>query len=92
MRLVNKNVERKGDQLKVSALFKDHMRRPVVVRATTERGEGSALNSCVMEGSVRDVTGTMYSLAEIAWSMGWRPKGLAGTLARVVETYKEPAE
>ena len=92
MRLVNKNIERKGDQLKVSALFRDHMRRPVTVHATTDRGEGNEINSCVMEGSVRDVTGTMFSLAEIAWDMGWRPKGLAGTLARVIETYKEPTE
>jgi hypothetical protein len=32
----------------------------------------------------------MSGLADIAWDMGWRPGGLSGSLARVVETYKIP--
>ncbi len=43
-----------------------------------------------MTGDVKDVKGTLDGIAEIAWAQGWRPRGLAATLARQVETFKIP--
>ena len=90
MKLSSHKVERNGDKLTVRASLKTHMRQPCNVTITMKSGENYVEDEPVMTGDVRDVSGTLNALAEIAWEQGWRPRGLMGTVARIVETYKEP--
>jgi hypothetical protein len=90
MKMHSGTLERSGDRLKLKGSFTDNLRRPANVKITVERGSHVSPDDVVMEGEVRDVSGTLYALAELAWKDGWRPRGLIGTVARVVETYKEP--
>jgi len=48
------------------------------------------MDTTLITGDVKDVTGTLNAIAEIAWAQGWRPRGLAATLARQVEAFKIP--
>ena len=44
----------------------------------------------LIEGDTKQVTDVLFAIAETAWSMGWRPRGLAGTLAQVCTSFKIP--
>ena len=90
MKLIKKSVERVGDKLTVHARFKSHMRTPVDVKLTLSSGDTFSGDDVLITGDVRDVSGVLNAIAEIAWSQGWRPRGIIGSVARHVETYIEP--
>jgi hypothetical protein len=89
MKRIEHETSRRGDRVEVKGLFRDNFKRPASVSITTSTHE-TPMSRPVIEGDVRDVTTTMFSLAEIAWDMGWRPAGLGPTLAAVVERFKLP--
>lgn len=91
MKLTKKNIERKGDVVRVTTDWVDRQRRPAGVNITITKGM-EVTNDVLMEGNVTDVDGIMNSIAQMAWERGWRPRGLMGAVARFVEVYKIPPE
>ena len=89
MKLSSHRVDRVGDKLTVRAQFRSQMRQPVALKLTTSPADPLD-NDVLMSGDVREVSGALNAIAEIAWSQGWRPRGLMGMVARAIETYKEP--
>ena len=41
-----------------------------------------------MDGDVKDVHGVLFGCAQIAWSLGWRPKGLMPAVMNLLTTFK----
>jgi len=90
MKRVQHEVERLGnDKLKIKALFRDNFKRPAHVAISRSVSEAQTPSE-VIHGDVKEVTDIMYSLAEIAWEMGWRPQGLAPVVGMVIQQYKLP--
>jgi len=93
MKLKSHKVSRQGTNTTISGRWVDAMRREAGVKISLERGslapEGE---SQIMTGDVKDVNGVLYSLADVAWEQGWRPRGLMGRLAYLVESYKLPRQ
>jgi len=86
---------RQNDKTILSAQWRDGQKRPAAVEIKLLKGEMAPLPDQVpdmLEGDVKDVTGVMFGLADIAWSMGWRPRGLMGTVAHTIEAYKLPPD
>lgn len=92
MKLLNHKIERKGDKVSLSGRWRDELRRPASVSLHFERGNASLTEAetPIAEGEVKDVTGALFALADIAWEMGWRPRGLMGKVAHTIESYKLP--
>ncbi len=42
----------------------------------------------MMDGDVKDVHGILFGCAQIAWSLGWRPKGLLPKVMEVLTSFK----
>ncbi|MQB00184.1 MAG: hypothetical protein GEU78_07820 [Actinobacteria bacterium] len=92
MKLLSHSVARRGDELSVHGSFRDGMKRRAGVKIVIEKGQEITGETPVISGEIRDVHGVLNGFAEIAWLLGWRPRGLMGSLARQVETYKIPPE
>jgi hypothetical protein len=95
MKLLSHSVARRGDELSVHGSFRDGMKRRAGVKIVIEKGGDTnpyTGETPVISGEIRDVHGILNGFAEIAWTLGWRPRGLMGSLARQVETYKIPPE
>ena len=90
MKLRSHRLNRTGDRTILHARWTDRMKRPANVKLVFERGLEDFSDVPAADGDIKDVSGALFGFAEIAWSMGWRPRGLMGNLARYVETYKEP--
>ena len=74
----------------VTAVFNNQMRQPQQVRITRTPLESLATVEPLFEGEAAEVYHLFEGLAEIAWEMGWRPKGLANLLGHVVTEFKLP--
>ena len=90
MKLREHLADRKLDVLTIQSKFTDHMRRPRSVKLVLQPVEAGSMDNVLISGDIKDVKGTIDGIAEIAWAQGWRPRGLAGILARQVETFKIP--
>lgn len=91
MKLSGYSSERTGDQVKITGTFRDAMRNPAGVKVVFEKGAENP-SPIIASGNVRDVHGAIFAFADIAWGLGWRPRGLMGATARLIETYKLPPE
>lgn len=83
-----------GENLAVRGLWRDRFKREAHVKIVEEPlpvGSAPAVGT-IIEGERDQVQNTMFGLAEIAWDMGWRPKGLDLVLARVVKIYELPKD
>jgi len=91
MYLVNHRHTQDADRAKVCATWKNrfHQSAAVFLNATTPAGEATQ-ETVLIEGSVKDVHGALYGCAEIAWSMGWRPRGLMPMLLAFIQGFKIP--
>jgi hypothetical protein len=89
MKLIEHEVERTGEKVRLKASFRDRFRQPATVSVRAERAESPTMR-VVHEGDAKEVFDTMAAFAEIAWGMGWRPAGLGPTLAAVVDRFKLP--
>lgn len=91
MKLRKSHTTREGPRTKVYATFTNRFRVPasLEIKWNTEAYEAT---KPILDDDTVEVAGLLNGLAEIAWANGWRPRGLAGTLVRVVETYREPSD
>lgn len=80
-----------GDRMKIFARWTTPMRQPgqVLIQIGASPDTGPVL---MIDGETADVFHTFEGLGEIAWEMGWRPKGLSNAVASVVAGYKVPVE
>lgn len=92
MKLRSHKTARRGDKITHSAVWVDKMKRPAAVRLVLEKGNDVDSDQPLVEGDITDVNGVLYGLADIAWSNGWRPRGLIGKLATEIEKYIIPKE
>tara|TARA_R110000851_G_scaffold111324_7_gene234556 strand:- start:1466 stop:1747 length:282 start_codon:yes stop_codon:yes gene_type:complete len=82
-------IKKGGAKVLIEAEWSNHLRQPAVV--SIEYGPASdAGPKKLIEGDTKQVTDVLFAIAETAWSMGWRPRGLAGTLAQVCTSFKIP--
>lgn len=79
-----------GGNVAVRAVWTNQMRVPKTLAIVAEESPTGALET-LTEGDAGDVFNTLSGMAEIAWNMGWRPAGLANTVAGVVAAYRLPA-
>ena len=71
----------------VESAWTNQMREAVHVHLTAEKTpEKGAL--VLYDAEEADVFHTFSGLAEIAWEMGWRPKGLGEFLGVVIKEFK----
>ena len=92
MKLVQyKKQQLPGGNLRVTATHRDQMRRPVNVEIQLDLGE-NAIDSEVtlVEGEAAEVASMFFGFADIAWDMGWRPRGMLAALPQFVQGYKLP--
>lgn len=95
MKLLKHTAERRGNsEVVIKATWRDHMRRPAKVTMTFGPLENSNEpgQQTLVEGDVKQVTDTLFAVAEMAWGMGWRPRGFPGALAQYALAYKIPPE
>ena len=89
MKLLAHSKSRSQDNLTIRAHLRDRFRLPAALKLSIVGEEQAALDSVLMRGDIRDVTGSINAVAEIAWANGWRPRGLMASVARQIETFKE---
>lgn len=92
MKRIEHEVERTADRVTIKAVWADKMRnrRNVTVSISAAQDQRTSIVPAMLTGDVRDVSGVLNGIAQIAWDQGWRPAGLGATLAAVVERFKEP--
>ena len=82
-----------NDQMRVTARWTDKMRRPAKVTVDYDLLQQSSPDEqLVIEGDVKEVIDSVHAVAELAWSMGWRPRGFPGALAAFAQHYKLPPQ
>lgn len=94
MKLHDYKADRRGnDSVRLSATWTDHMRRPAEVKITYGPLQfPTAEPQLLVEGDTKQTTDVLFAVAEMAWEMGWRPRGMAGFLAQIVNSYKIPKD
>lgn len=94
MKLVTHEIQKQQNgTVAVKAQWRDQMRRPANVEIVTKVGDlaSDGVNTLVA-GDAEDVAKTLFAMAEIAWGMGWRPRGLMGSVAQFIQGFKLPPE
>lgn len=93
MKMLSSSVERNGDNFTVRAAFRNRKREPVDVKLfTAKSNEPAGIQRDLWSGDVAEVMGLFGGIAEIAWKMGWRPRGLEGGVAHFVKKFNIPPE
>lgn len=95
MKLLKHTAEKRGSSdVVIRASWRDHMRRPARVSMTFGPLESGSVNEpeLLVEGDTKQVTDILFAVAEMAWGMGWRPRGFPGALAQFALGYKIPPE
>ena len=77
--------------VRVSAQWRDQMRNPLNVEIVIKRGTLAQDGARTLaEGDAGDIAKMMGEFANIAWEMGWRPRGLLASLPAFVQAFKLP--
>jgi len=92
MKLKAHKVSRTGDTVTLETKWRDAMKRGAAIKLSLSRNVEDDYSEPAMVGDVRDVHGVLFGLAEVAWGLGWRPRGLMGRAAHLIESYKIPPE
>lgn len=87
MKRVKSEIERKGDQTKVKALFRTKWKKPGHVEIVLKAQDDPSLGT-VIEGDSKEINDVLGALAEIAWDNGWRPPGLVPMMAHLISNFK----
>lgn len=90
MKLKAYQVSTKGEVTQVEADWHNQMRQPVGVEVAIV-SQGRTPHT-VLKGDRVQSYEALAGLAEIAWSMGWRPRGFPGFISAAVAGYKIPKE
>ena len=85
MYLKNFTTEQTADRAVIRCSWRDRFHKPIGLRV--EKGD-EVQGDIVMDGDVKDVHGVLFGLANIAWSLGWRPKGLIASIMNLLTTFK----
>lgn len=83
---------KKGSRVAIHTKWTDQMRRPTMVEIRYDKNNHNEDEVPMIQGEPGDVSYILNGIAEIAWENGWRPRGLSGTVAAVIQNYREPAE
>jgi len=92
MKMKNGKLVREGDKTTVYGTFKDRMRRPANVKLDVRYGPELEPDDKIYTGPSDETADVLFCLADIAWSAGWRPRGLMGKAAQLIETYHIPPD
>ena len=94
MKKIKHNIQRVGDNQTVVAAWRTRMRTPATVKIDSGKApDGVAYHEdTLIHGDAAEVFDTLSGIAEIAWEMGWRPRGLDAVVSGVVKSYKIPTE
>ena len=90
MKLLTHSATRKGDIATVLASWQSRTRQGAAVNLALLKGtDGYPVDAAVaaqplIQADIVDVQGTMFGIAKIAWSWGWRPAGLQQALLDLV--------
>ncbi len=94
MKLISHNAKRKGnDVVEVNAKWISRTRQGAAVGVTLIKGEdGRPVDDAVaaiplIQGDIKDVQGTMFGIAQIAWSWGWRPAGFEAAVMQLIRDH-----
>ena len=92
MYLVNHRTEQTADRAKIYADWKSRFHQPagVEINVSTNSERITAGHSVLLDGDTKDVHGVLFGCAEIAWGLGWRPRGLMPLLMAFVQGFKIP--
>ena len=94
MKLLGHRIEKRpGDTVAIHMNLRDRMRRPVGVEITCKNDTApfGTLTAPVVDGmDSHEAFGLLSAFAEVAWDMGWRPRGLEAAMAGRVRGYKIP--
>ncbi len=90
MYLVNHSFKQNADRIKVFADWRTRFHKPAAVWVSVGEpsGLGAPDNTLLIDGPVKDVHGALFGCAEIAWSLGWRPRGLMPSLMAFIQGFK----
>jgi hypothetical protein len=72
------------------ATWTDQMKRPTLVSIKVDKNNANEDNEPLISGDPVDISYVLNGLAQIAWECGWRPSGLANSVAGLISNYKEP--
>lgn len=89
--MVKSSVDKKGAKTVFKGAWRDHMRRPRVLKITVEDAVDLEPQVVFETEQPQHMFQLFASIAELAWSMGWRPRGLSGVVKQLIDNYKEPA-
>jgi hypothetical protein len=95
MKLKNHRIMRGNhNRLHIEAQWTDKMRRPAQVQIRLFKSDNASTlpSEVLIDDDVKEGTDVVFALAEIAWELGWRPRGLAGTVAGMIANFKIPPE
>lgn len=90
MKLQGHKTTRTGDHVVVNARWTDQMRRMCGVTVHLDKNITDVDAQEFITGDAKEVSGVLFGAADIAWEMGWRPRGLIGRIAAMIEGYKLP--
>jgi hypothetical protein len=92
MKMVKSVIEKKGNKAVLKAAFRDHMRRPKTLKIVVEDARDLDPQVVCETEDPSHMYRLLASFAELAWSRGWRPRGLPVFVAQTIQAYKEPPE
>lgn len=92
MKMVKSDISKKGNKAVFKAAFRDHMRRPRSLKIVVEDAVDYEPSLVCETEDPKHLYTLLSGFAELAWSRGWRPRGLSATVHQLIDNYKEPAE
>ncbi len=91
MYLKNFKADQTADRATIRCTWNDRFHKPAYVNITGPAATHvSGAEDVMMLGDVKDVHGILFGCAQIAWSLGWRPKGLMPALMNLMTSFKPP--
>ena len=91
MKLQSFRTERHGgDKWRLFMTATNRMRRPVAISVKYAAIDSPDNLPATMDCCEKDGPELLFAFAEIAWKLGWRPRGLVGASAALVQNFKIP--
>ena len=92
MYLVNHRTEQTADRTTIWADWKSRFHQPADVAITLapirQGGYGPQNPAILLTGDTKDVHGAIFGCAEIAWGLGWRPRGMMPAVMNLITGFK----
>lgn len=88
LRRVKATLQARGQRATLSGHFVSKFKRPVALTITIGEELDQAGPHEILTGSKEDVGHIINGLAQVAWDNGWRPPGLAPSIAAFLSKWK----